>query len=310
MNILITGGAGFIGSHVADACVAAGHLTCVVDDLSMGRRENLHPEVEFVQLDIRSDKLWEMFDRVKFDVVIHHAAQMDVRKSVEDPLFDASVNIIGTLNLLEICRAHGVKQFIFASTGGAIYGDQSPDEKPADELHPTKPISPYGVSKLTIENYLHYYRTVFGLTHVVLRYGNVYGPRQNPHGEAGVIAIFTGKMLAGGQPVINGDGRQTRDYVYVEDVVKANMLALTYDRSGIFNVGTGIETNVNELFAILRELTSSQCEEQHAEAKKGEQQRSVLDATNISRTLGWAPGVALREGLRRTVDSFRNRPAF
>ena len=310
MNILITGGAGFIGSHVADACLKAGHLTCVVDDLSMGRRENVHPQAEFFQLDIRSDKLWEIFDRFRIDAVIHHAAQMDVRKSVEDPLFDASVNIIGTLNLLEICRAQGVRKFIFASTGGAIYGDQSRDEPPADESHSTKPISPYGVSKLTIENYLYYYHTVFGLQYLILRYGNVYGPRQNPHGEAGVVAIFTGKMLARQQPVINGDGKQTRDYVFVEDVVQANMLALNHDQTAVFNVGTGIETTVNELFAVLRELTASTCEEQHAPAKKGEQQRSVLDASRIQQSLGWTPGVSLREGLHRTVESFRNRSTF
>lgn len=308
MNILITGGAGFIGSHIADACVAAGHFTLVVDDLSVGRQENVPDGAAFVKMDIRSDKLWEVFDRARFDAVIHLAAQMDVRKSVEDPLFDCSVNISGTLNLLETCRALGIGKFVFSSTGGAIYGEQI--AFPADERHPLKPISPYGISKLTVENYLHYYAEVFGMQYVSLRYGNVYGPRQNPHGEAGVIAIFTNKLLAGQQPVINGDGRQTRDYVYVDDVVQANMLALRYDRPGVFNVGTGIETSVNELFSTLKDLAGSSCPETHGEAKKGEQQRSVLDATLLQRTLGWSPSVPLRAGLERTVDFFRHRPSF
>jgi len=305
MKILVTGGAGFIASHVADACIAAGHGVVIVDDLSMGRVDNVNPKARFEQTDIRDEKLGDLFRAEKFDVVIHHAAQMDVRKSVEDPGFDASVNVLGTLNLLENCRKTGVKKFVFASTGGAIYGEQ--DYFPADEKHPTRPLSPYGISKLAIEKYLFFYGETYGLHHVSLRYGNVYGPRQNPHGEAGVVAIFTEKMLSGGQPVINGDGLQTRDYVYVADVVAANIFALGFKDSGLFNVGTGIETDVVTLFRSLNELTGSGCKETHGPAKKGEQARSVIDAGLLKRTAGWSPATDIREGLRLTVEYFKSR---
>jgi UDP-glucose 4-epimerase len=305
MRILVTGAAGFIASHVADECIAAGHRVVIVDDLSSGSMENVNPKALFRQADIRDAGLSELFRQERFDAVVHHAAQMDVRKSVADPSFDASVNILGTINLLENAVATGVKKFIFASTGGAIYGEQ--DYFPADEEHPVRPLSPYGIAKLAVEKYLFYYAEVHGLPSVSLRYGNVYGPRQNPHGEAGVIAIFTEKMLAGGQPVINGGGLQTRDYVYVADVVRANMFALGHDRTGTFNVGTGIETDVNTLFRTLRELTGSSCAEKHGEAKKGEQMRSVLDARLMNRTFGWSPETPVAEGLRKTVEFFRNR---
>ncbi|RCK71722.1 MAG: UDP-glucose 4-epimerase [Ignavibacteriae bacterium] len=303
MKILVTGGAGFIGSHVVDAYINAGHSVVVIDNLSMGNLKNVNPEAKFLKLDIRDEKLKEIFQDEKFDIVNHHAAQMDVRKSVEDPLFDASVNILGVLNLLESCKNYGVKKFIFASTGGAIYGEQ--DYFPADEEHPLRPLSPYGITKLATEKYLYYYEKVFGLQYIILRYANVYGPRQNPHGEAGVVAIFTQKMLEGKQPQINGDGKQTRDYVYVDDVVKANLLALNYNKSEIFNIGTGIETDVNTLFFKLREYTGSKCEEYHAPPKKGEQLRSVLNYTKIKNELGWEPKVYIEEGLKLTVDYFK-----
>jgi len=303
VKIIVTGGAGFIGSHVADACLAEGHSVLVVDDLSTGKRENVNPEAEFVLLDVRDEKIGGLFQRGKFDAVIHHAAQMDVRKSVEDPLLDAGVNIMGALNLLENCKLHGVGQFIFASTGGAIYGEQ--DYFPADESHPLRPLSPYGVAKLSVEKYLYFYSEVYGLRYVSLRYANVYGPRQNPLGEAGVVAIFTNRLQSGGQPLVNGDGRQTRDYTYVGDVVRANIAALRYGESGIFNVGTGVETSVNEIFRILRNLTGSSCKEVHGPAKKGEQLRSVLDNRHIKNILGWSPSVSMSEGLRQTVESFR-----
>ncbi|HLF15200.1 MAG TPA: NAD-dependent epimerase/dehydratase family protein [Bacteroidota bacterium] len=305
MKILVTGGAGFIASHVADECVARRHGVVVLDDLSTGAMQNVNPKAVFLRADIRDAGLDELFRKERFDVVIHHAAQMDVRKSVEDPGFDASVNILGTINLLENTLRTGVKKFIFASTGGAIYGEQ--DYFPADEEHPVRPLSPYGIAKLSVEKYLFYYAEVHALQYVSLRYGNVYGPRQNPRGEAGVVAIFAEKMLAGGQPVINGEGLQTRDYVYVGDVVSANMFALGHDRSGIFNVGTGIETDVNTLFRTLRELTGSTCKEEHGPAKKGEQLRSVLDARLLNRTFGWSAGTAIAEGLKMTVEYFRSR---
>ncbi len=305
LNILVTGGAGFIASHVADECVAQGHHVVVLDDLSSGVMPNVNPKAVFHRADIRDSGLDELFTKERFDVVIHHAAQMDVRKSVQDPGFDASVNILGSVNLLENCLRSGVKKFVFASTGGAIYGEQ--DYFPADEKHPVRPLSPYGIAKLSVEKYLFYYAEVHGLQYVSLRYGNVYGPRQNPHGEAGVIAIFSEKMLAGGQPVINGEGLQTRDYVFVGDVVSANMFALAYDRSGIFNVGTGLETDVNTLFRTIRSLAGSSCREEHGSAKKGEQMRSVLDAKLLRETFGWTPRTAIADGLKKTVEHFRAR---
>jgi UDP-glucose 4-epimerase len=303
MNILITGGAGFIGSHVADACVTAGHRVIIIDDLSMGKIENINPGAIFHKTDIRNKDLEKVFLNERPEVVIHHAAQMDVRKSVESPLLDASVNILGSVNLLELSRKAGVQKFIFASTGGAIYGDQ--DYFPADEAHPLRPVSPYGISKLAVEKYLHFYRRVYGLSYVVLRYANVYGPRQNPHGEAGVIAIFTSKLLAGKQPVINGDGCQTRDYIFVDDVVKANMLAIHHPETDIFNVGTGSETSVNEIFSSLRLYTASSLEAKHGPAKQGEQLRSVLSYDHIHTAYDWKPTVTLREGLQRTVEYIR-----
>ena len=304
MKILVTGGAGFIGSHVVDAFIEAGHSVVIVDDLSTGQKEFINSKATFLKMDIRDKAIQDIFKKEKFDVVNHHAAQMDVRKSVDDPLFDSDVNIRGTLNLLENCKSCGVKKFIFASTGGAIYGEQ--DYFPADEQHPVRPLSPYGISKLAVEKYLFYYQEVHGLQHVILRYANVYGPRQNPHGEAGVVAIFSQKMLSGGQPTINGDGKQTRDYVYVKDLVRANVIALHLNKSDVFNIGTGIETDVNRLFQSLRTLTGSQCKEVHGEWKKGEQRRSVLSIKKAQSELGWKPEVALQHGLQQAVEFFKN----
>ena len=305
MNILITGGAGFIASNIADAYIAEGHNVVIVDDLSGGVLENVNPKAKFYQLDIRSEKLENVFRKEKIDIVNHLAAQMDVRKSVADPKFDASVNVIGGLNIFEYARKYGVKKIIFSSTGGAIYGEQ--DYFPADEEHPMRPLSPYGITKLCTEKYLFYYKAVYGLEHVILRYANVYGPRQNPHGEAGVVAIFCSKMLKGEQPVINGDGKQTRDYTFVGDVVRANLLALKYDGSNIFNIGTGIENDVNKLFFELRKHLNPSCPEQHAAAKAGEQQRSVISSKKIERELGWQPTVQLDEGLRLTAEYFKKK---
>jgi len=304
MRILVTGGAGFIASHIVDAYVARGHAVEVIDNLSTGRESNLNPRAVFHRADIRDAATVEEIMRSgRFDVVSHHAAQMDVRRSVADPVYDASVNVLGVLTLLECAARYRVQKMIFASSGGAIYGEQQ--TFPADETHPTRPISPYGVSKLTTEHYLYYYHAVHGLASVSLRYANVYGPRQNPEGEAGVVAIFTSKMLRHEQPVINGDGRQTRDYVFVGDVVRANLLAL--DRKGceVYNIGTGIETDVNTLFRILREATGSGCEERHGQGKKGEQLRSLLSAARAASELAWRPEVPLYDGLVQTVEYFK-----
>ncbi len=303
MKILVTGGAGFIGSHIVDAYIDGGHEVFVIDNLSSGRESNLNPRAEFFKTDIRNPDVADLFARLKFDIVSHHAAQMDVRKSVEDPLFDASTNILGTLNLLQNSVRHGVKKFIFASTGGAVYGEQ--DTFPADETHATWPLSPYGITKLSCEKYLYYYGQVHDLSHVILRYANVYGPRQNPHGEAGVVAIFIEKLLGGGKPVINGDGKQTRDYVYVGDLVRANLMALMHADNDVFNVGTGEETDVNTIFASLNQLTGANIPENHGPAKLGEQQRSCLSYAKIEQTLGWKPEVDLQEGLSKTVAYFR-----
>jgi UDP-glucose 4-epimerase len=305
MNILVTGGAGFIGSHIVDAYVAEGHRVVVVDDLSSGRKENLNPAAKFYHLDIRSDDLGKVFQRERIDVVNHHAAQMDVRRSVADPKFDASVNVIGGLNVFEHARMRGVQKIVFSSTGGAIYGEQ--DYFPADEEHPLRPLSPYGITKLCTEKYLFYYKEIHSIDHVILRYANVYGPRQNPHGEAGVIAIFASKMAAGEQPLINGAGTQTRDYTFVGDVVRANVAALRASGSNIYNVGTGVENDVNKLFRVLREHLGALSEERHGPAKAGEQMRSVISYKKIERELGWRPGTALDEGLKITADYFRLR---
>jgi UDP-glucose 4-epimerase len=305
MKILVTGGAGFIGSHIADAFIAHGHQVTIIDNLVTGRRENVNARAAFQQIDICDAGVAEIFARGQFDVVCHHAAQMDVRRSVVDPRYDAEVNILGTLNLLQQCQNTGVKKFLFASTGGAIYGEQV--GFPADEEHPTWPASPYGISKLACEKYIYFFAQNYGLRYVFLRYANVYGPRQNPHGEAGVVAIFCTRLLKGEQAVINGDGKQTRDYVYVGDVVRANLLALNYPENDYFNIGTGIETDVNTIFHWLNEAAGAGMPEHHGPAKEGEQLRSVLANDKARRLLDWQPKVSLAEGLKETAEWFRKR---
>lgn len=305
MKILVTGGAGFIGSHVADALLAAGHEVHILDDLSTGRRENVPEAAVFHEMSLTDSALADLIKTETFTAINHHAAQMDVRKSVADPGFDATVNVLGFLNLMEAARENDLGKIVFASTGGAIYGE--PDYTPQDEAHPLRPLSPYGITKRATELYLHFYQETYGIPYVSLRYANVYGPRQNPHGEAGVVAIFSERMLAGGKPVINGDGLQTRDYVYVADVVRANMAALDYGASGIFNIGTGIETDVNTLFGHLNSLTGANVPEKHAPAKPGEQQRSVLGTAAAKRALDWQPQTDLRDGLAETVAWFRDK---
>ena len=305
MTVLVTGGAGFIGSHVTDVFLDAGHEVWALDDLSSGRRENLRPEVRLVVADIRSPEAARLVESGSFEVMCHLAAQMDVRRSVTDPRFDADVNVGGFLNLLEAARNSGVRKVVFSSTGGAIYGEQ--DVYPAPETHPTRPVSPYGVSKASGELYLGYYRAQYGLESVALRYANVYGPRQNPHGEAGVVAIFSERLLRGETCIVNGTGQQTRDFVYGPDVARGNLLAATSDVEGPINVGTGIETDVNRLYALLADAAGTDRPAKHAPAKPGEQMRSSVDPSRAAEMLGWRPTVALEEGLRRTVDWFRGR---
>ncbi len=348
MRVLVTGGAGFIGSHVVDAYVREGHEVLVVDDLSRGKLAHINPHARFVQMDICSPGLRNLLAEGNFDCINHHAAQIDVRFSVADPSRDAMINIVGTLNLLEAARVCGIPRFIFASTGGAIYGEQR--HFPATEQHPTVPLSPYGVTKLAVERYLEYYRQVHGLHYAVLRYANVYGPRQDPEGEAGVVAIFCGKILRGQRLTIYGDGEQTRDYVYVGDVARANLSALNYlsgepiesvesiesiesvesigpiqngaptcsrlnRRNGlnrlnglsrVFNVGTGIETSVNALAAMLLEAADGDCPVVYQPARPGEQARSAIDPTRAARILGWIPLTPLAEGLIETLAWFRS----
>src|SRR3954470_2726734 len=303
MKVLVTGGAGFIGSHVCDALLSRGHEVIALDNLSSGKRENLDPRMRLVELDIRSPESAALIERERPQALFHLAAQMDVRKSVEDPRYDAEANILGFLNLLEASRKHGVKKVVFSSTGGAIYGEQ--DVFPAPESHATRPLSPYGVSKASGELYLGFYRAQYGLQSVALRYANVYGPRQNAHGEAGVVAIFSQRLVSGEPCTIYGTGEQTRDFVYGPEVAEANALALERDVQGAINIGTGVETSVNEMYRGLAEAAGSREPAQHAPGKPGEQLRSCVDPSLAKKVLGWESRVTLREGLRRTLEHFR-----
>lgn len=372
MKILVTGGAGFIGSHIVDLYIKNGYEVVVVDDLSTGEAEYINPKAKFYKLDVKSGvnelnvddfKLEDIFKEERPDIVNHHAAQISVSASVKDPIFDAKENILGTLNLLQNCIKYGVKKFIFASTGGAIY--EETDKLPVDENHTTKPLSPYGVSKLANENYLNFYKKIHNLDSIILRYSNVYGPRQDPYGEAGVVAIFTQKMLKGENPIINGDGNQTRDFIYISDAVQSNLLALklilenkkksftdlkeefknrikndvvskgrieSKNKNGnnriekdkntnngiiindiaIFNIGTGIETSVNELFYKLKKITKAKkitnanIKEIHGPQKMGELRRSCLNSNKAKEILGWEPKIDIDQGLKSTVNYFKN----
>ncbi|HSL03896.1 MAG TPA: NAD-dependent epimerase/dehydratase family protein [Nitrospiraceae bacterium] len=305
MKVLVTGGAGFIGSHLVDRLVLEGHEVVVVDNLSTGKRRNLNRAARFFKLDIQSWRLERVFRNERPNLVMHLAAQMDVRKSVEDPIFDAQVNVLGTLNVLQQAIKHGVRKVVFSSSGGAIYGEQ--EIYPASESHVTRPLSPYGISKLCGEQYLSYYQRVNGLQIVSLRYANVYGPRQDPDGEAGVVAIFIQKLLNNEQAIVNGNGRQTRDFVYVEDIVEANLAVMGQEIQGTYNVGTGEETSINDLLRILVLHTNSTCKEVHGPAKNGEQARSVIDSGKLRQEWSWEPKIELSDGLKRTVEYFRER---
>jgi UDP-glucose 4-epimerase len=308
MRALVTGGAGFIGSNLVDALLARGDEVTVLDDLSTGRRENLSDALgagaELVDADVRdAQALTDLFERVRPEVVFHLAAQIDVRRSAADPAFDARVNVEGTINVLEASRVAGVRRVVNTSTGGAIYGEGQ--VIPAPEDHPAAPEAPYGQSKLAAEGYCGLYERLHGLSTVSLRYGNVYGPRQDPLGEAGVVAIFCGKLLAGGRPTVFGDGLQTRDYVYVEDVVASNLAAAESEVSGPINVGTGVQTTVLELVEALASHSDGEFAPQHAPERAGEVRHIALDFSRAREKLGWEPRTGLREGLELTLGLLR-----
>lgn len=308
MKCLVTGGAGFIGSHIVDTLLEAGHEVVVVDDLSTGKRANLNPRARFYELDIRSPELPGVFASEKPDIVSHQAAQMDVRRAVREPAFDASVNVIGALNVLESARHSGVKKFLFASTGGAVYGE--PEHVPVDETHPIAPMSPYGLTKFTFEQYLGLYRRLYGMAYVALRYPNVYGPRQDPHGEAGVVAIFTRQMLAGEQPTIFGDGSKSRDYVHVSDVAAATcLLVAAGDEGSVFNLGVGLEVSDRMIFDAVRDALGITIEPRFGEVRPGEVSRIALDATRIRAARGWQPTLDYKQGIARTVEWYKANPA-
>ena len=301
MRILVTGGAGFIGSNVADRMIERGHQVAVLDNLSTGRREFVPGAARFYHADLAdAGAVDACVAEFQPEVVDHHAAQIDVRKSVDDPTFDARVNILGTLSLLQSCHRHAVRKFIYASTGGALYGEAR--FLPATEDHPVNPESPYGASKHTVEHYLYIWKLLYRMDYTVLRYPNVYGPRQNPHGEAGVNAIFIGLMLEGKQPHIFGDGEQLRDYLYIDDVVEANLIALERGSGEIVNLGTGVGTSVNDIFRELKQILGFNGDAIYEAPRPGEIQRITLDAARAKEVLGWAPRMRFSEGLRRTIE--------
>jgi UDP-glucose 4-epimerase len=307
VKILVTGGAGFIGSHVVDRFLSLGHDVIVVDNLVTGKRENLSPNARFYEVDIRDAALGEVFAAERPEVVVHHAAHIDVRRSVSDPAYDAGVNILGTLNLLEAARTSGSRKVLYAGTGGALFGEAQ--YIPVDEAHPIDPISPYGVSKHTVEHYLFTYKVNFDLDYTVVRYPNVYGPRQDPHGEAGVVAIFALLLLDGKQPTIFGDGTKTRDYCYVGDIVEANVLALEAGSGGVYNIGRGIEITDLQVFETVRDAVGSSVAPAYAPARPGEVEHVALDASRARRELGWDWRVDFPEGVSRAVAFYRTQGA-
>jgi len=301
---MVTGGAGFIGSHLVDALIEAGNEVVVVDNLHTGLERNVNPEARFYKISIGDGKLAEVFERERPQVVSHQAAQTIITKSEAEPIFDAEQNILGSLNVILNCLKFGVNKLIYASSGGAIYGE--PQYLPVNEKHPINPISQYGISKHTVEHYLYLYGMLYGLDYVVLRYPNVYGSRQNPAGEAGVVTIFASQMLKGEQPTIFGSGDKTRDYTFISDIVLANILAMESDKSEIYNIGTGKETSDQEIFNIVAEAAGYKGVARYAPVRKGEIQRICIDYAKVKRELGWSTRVELTDGIRKVVDYYRS----
>ena len=300
---LVTGGAGFIGSHLVDRLLSLEYKVVIADNLSTGKLKNLNPGATFHHIDITHSSVYEMFQREEPDLVFHLAAQTSVTHSTKDPIKDGEINVLGTLRLLEAARRCGIEKFIYSSTGGALYGD--PESIPCSDGHPVAPISPYGLSKYLGEQYLELYRRLHRLKYVSLRYGNVYGPRQDPHGEAGVVAIFTQAMLEGKQPQIFGDGNQERDFVSVEDVVDANIIAIDRGDGTAYNIGTGQSTSVNQIFELLKSIIAYKWDPERGPGRPGEVYQISLDSSRAAQELGWTPQVTLEDGLRKTVESFR-----
>jgi UDP-glucose 4-epimerase len=305
VRTLVTGGAGFIGSTLVDALLRSGAEVRVIDDLSRGRREQVADAAEFALIDVADDGLVAAMAALRPEVVFHQAAQIDVRRSVAEPVLDTRINVVGTVNVLEAAVRAGVRRVVFASSGGAVYGDT--DVIPTPESHACAPTSAYGAAKLAGETYGSVFARLHGIEFVALRYANVYGPRQDPHGEAGVVAIFAERLLEGRDVVINGDGTQTRDYVYVDDVVEANIRAAETGSPGVYNIGTARECDVSELFSLIAHAAGSSAGAQHGAEKPGEQRRSCLDVSRAAELLGWRPRVALEEGISRTVAWFAER---
>lgn len=305
MKILVTGGAGFIASHVVDRYISQGHQVVVIDNLYSGKVENINPKAKFYQLDITDKNIIDIFKEEKFDILSHHAAQMDVRLSVADPTFDANVNILGGINLYEACVKTNVKKVIFASSGGTVYGEKK--DLPSKETDELDPISPYGISKMANEKYLYYYKEAYNLDYTILRYSNVFGPRQNPKGEAGIIAIFIDKMLNNDQTVINGDGTITRDYIYISDAVEVNSLVLNKNLSGIFNVASQTETDINTIFDTLFQKIKPNIQKFNGPAKIGDQKRSLCSIEKLNELCNWSPAVDFTKGIDLTVEYYKQQ---
>ncbi len=303
MKCLVTGGAGFIASHLVDRLIREAHRVVILDNLSSGKKDNLNPKAKFYKIDICDPKISEIFEKEEPDFVFHFAAHIEARGSVKDPIFDAKVNILGSLNILENCRKFKVKKVIFSSSGGEIYG--AAKVIPTSEQYSPRPLSPYGVGKLTIEKYLDAYFCLFGLPYIALRYGNIYGPRQNPNGEAGVVAIFCQKMLKNEKPFIHGDGKQSKDYIFIEDAIEATFLAFKNNFCGVVNIGTEKETPVLDIFNKIKKLTNSKVKEKHVPLPACSFKRGCLSIKKAKRELNWRPKYNLEEGLKKTVDWFK-----